>query len=109
MIDFGYSLNPSSRIDLDRFDRKLFDRLAETEPDVRKCIACGSCTAVCTAGLSTPTSVRRAIQNLRNGLPGKALEELKGCQLCGKCTMVCPRGINTRHLILSILKTYGAP
>ena len=43
-----------------------------------------------------------------NGCAAQAVEELKGCQFCGKCTMVCPRGINTRHLILSILKIYGA-
>ena len=49
-MDFGYSLSPSSRIDLDLFDRNRFNTLAEIEPDVLKCMACGSCTATCTAG-----------------------------------------------------------
>lgn len=108
MVDFGFTLNPSSRIDLDAFDRGTFDRLLAREPDAKKCMACGSCSAVCTASQFAPTSIRRALHALQNGRGDLALAELKGCQLCGKCTMVCPRGINTRHLILSILKIYGA-
>lgn len=108
MVDFGFTLSPSSRIDLDRYDAGTFGRLLGLEPDARKCMACGSCSAVCTAGQQRPTSVRRALLALQNGSPERALSELKGCQLCGKCVMVCPRGINTRHLILSILKIYGA-
>ncbi len=107
MVDFGFGLVPSSRIDLDLFDRSGFERLAAVEPDVRKCMACGSCTAVCTAAKFVPTSLRAAIEDLNNGQPEKALDMLKACQLCGKCLMVCPRGINTRHLILSISKVYG--
>lgn len=108
MVDFGYGISPSSRLDLDKFDRKTFDLLVAEEPDVKKCIACGSCTAVCTAGKFVPTSLRSAILAIQNGLPDKALELLKPCQLCGKCTLVCPREINTRHLILSIIKIYSA-
>ncbi|MCI1640450.1 MAG: 4Fe-4S dicluster domain-containing protein [Bacteroidales bacterium] len=107
MTDFGYSINTSSRMNLDDFDKESFDKLAEMEPDVRKCMACGSCTASCTAGKFHETSLRSAILALQNGQEGKAIDFLKGCMLCGKCTMVCPRGINTRHLILSILKVYG--
>lgn len=107
MVDFGFCLVPSSRINLDLFDREKFEGLAAIEPDVRKCMACGSCTAVCTAGQFIQTSLRAAIEELHNGHPDKALGLLKSCQLCGKCSMVCPRGINTRHLILSIAKVYG--
>lgn len=107
MVDFGFGLLVSSRINLDLFDKEKFDSLAAVEPDVRKCIACGSCTAVCTAGNFTPTSLRAAIEELQNGRDEVAMNMLKGCQLCGKCTMVCPRGINTRHLILSIAKIYS--
>ena len=101
MVDFGFGLVPSSRINLDLFDREKFEKLATIEPDVRKCMACGSCTAVCTAGKFRHTSLREAIEELYNAHPEKS------CQLCGKCTMVCPRCINTRHLILSIAKIYG--
>ncbi len=107
MVDFGFGLVPSSRINLDLFDKEKYEELASVEPDVRKCMSCGSCTAVCTAGKFTTTSLREAIESIHNGQPGKALEMLGSCQFCGKCAMVCPRGINTRHLILSINKIYG--
>ncbi|MBR1950218.1 MAG: 4Fe-4S dicluster domain-containing protein [Bacteroidales bacterium] len=106
MGKFGFTLNPSSRIDLDKVDREKFNKLVEIEPDVLKCMACGSCTASCTAGKFVKTSMRSAILALQNGKEEGAKEFLKGCLLCGKCTMVCPRAINTRHLILSILKIY---
>lgn len=107
MVNFGFGLLKSSRIDLDLFNREKFDSLVAIEPDVLKCIACGSCTAVCTAGNFTLTSLRAAIEEIRNGKDNDALDMLKGCQLCGKCMMVCPRGINTRHLIMSISKVYS--
>ncbi len=107
MVDFGFGLTPSSRIDLDKFDKGKFEALAALEPDVRKCMSCGSCTAVCTAGRFVSTSLRAAVQNIQNGRPEMALEMLGSCQFCGKCLMVCPRGINTRHLILSIVKVYS--
>lgn len=107
MGKFGFALNPSSRIDLDKADRGKFARLAAMEPDVLKCMACGSCTASCTAGKFVRTSMRSAILALQNGKEEEALSLLEGCLLCGKCTMVCPRAINTRHLIVSICKVYG--
>lgn len=106
MKKFGFTLSPSSRIDLDNTDKERFAKLVKREPDVLKCMACGSCTASCTAGKFTRTSLRSAILSLQNGKPQQAVELLKGCLLCGKCTMVCPRGINTRHLILSVLSVY---
>ncbi len=107
MIDFGFSFSPSSRINLDKADKEKFLSLAALEPDVLKCMACGSCSASCTAGAFKDTSVRKAILSLQNGLSDDAVKLLSHCMLCGKCTMVCPRGINTRHLILSIQKVYG--
>ena len=46
MIDFGYGISPSSAINLDKFDRTRFEELAREEPDVLKCMACGSCAAL---------------------------------------------------------------
>ncbi len=106
MSKFGYTLNPSSRINLDRMDSSKFTLLTELEPDVLKCIGCGSCTATCTSGKFVRTSLRSAILSLRNGQEKESLDLLKGCMLCGKCLMVCPRAINTRHLIISICKIY---
>jgi len=106
-MDFGFTINKSSRIDLDTVDKDKFSEIVAEEPDVLKCIACGSCTASCTAGKFRHTSVRSAILALQNGKSAQALNLLEGCMLCGKCLLVCPRGINTRHLIISILKVYG--
>jgi heterodisulfide reductase subunit C len=106
MNKFGFALTPSSRIDLDKFNKEKFASLVKLEPDVLKCMACGSCTASCTAGKFTRTSVRSTILALQNGQEKEALDMLKGCLLCGKCSMVCPRAINTRHLIISICKIY---
>lgn len=107
MIDFGFGVSPSSRINLDNADKEKFRELAIAEPDVLKCMACGSCSASCTAAAFEDTSLRRAILSLQNGLCDDASKLLSHCMLCGKCTMVCPRGINTRHLILSIQKIYS--
>lgn len=107
MANFGYSLTKSSRIDLNNRNIEKWNRLVELEPDVLKCMACGSCTASCTAGKFTKTSLRSAILYLQNGQEKEALEYIQSCLLCGKCFMVCPRGINTRHLLLSISKSYS--
>ena len=107
MVDFGFGLVPSSRINLDLFEKEKYDELLSIEPDARICMACVSCTAVCTAGKFVHTSLREAMEDIFNAKPDKALETLRACQLCGKCSMVCPRGINTRHLIMSITKVYS--
>jgi heterodisulfide reductase subunit C len=107
MNKFGYSLSRASVINLDNADKIKFKELIDLEPDVLKCMACGSCVSSCSAVNFTNTSLRSAILSLQNGLPEKAFEYLKGCMLCGKCTMICPRGINTRRLIISIFQTYN--
>ena len=35
MIEFGFSLSPSSAVDLDKVDTSRFDRLVEMEPQAR--------------------------------------------------------------------------
>ena len=106
-MDFGFKLSPSSAINLDKVDLSLYERLAAMEPDLQICMACGSCSATCTAGPYTGMSVRKVILDLQRGKEKEAEALLSGCMLCGKCTMVCPRGINTRHLILSLCRIYG--
>ena len=107
MAGFGYTLTKSSRIDLDSRDLEKWNKLVALEPDVLKCMACGSCTASCSAGKFTRTSLRSAILSIQNGQEKQALELIQSCLLCGKCFMVCPRAINTRHLLLSISKIYS--
>ena len=106
MMDFGFSISPSSTMNLDKVDLTLYDRLCAVEPDAKKCMACGSCSATCTASPWTGMSVRKVILGIQRGKEKEATSMLKGCMLCGKCTMVCPRGINTRHLILSLCRIY---
>lgn len=106
MIDFGYGLVKSSAISLDDFDKARFEELVAVEPDVRKCISCGSCAASCTAARYSGMNLRKIILLLTRGREKEALEIASNCMLCGKCYIVCPRGINTRHLILSIINIY---
>lgn len=106
MIDFGYGLTPSAALRIEQTDDPAFAELCRREPDVRKCMACGSCTASCTAGVFTEMSLRKIILSLQRGRSEEILPMLQRCMLCGKCLLVCPRGINTRHLILSIGKVY---
>lgn len=103
---FGFRLSASSAIDLDKVDRTLFDKLCAEEPDARRCMSCGSCSATCPAGEFTGMSVRKVLHNLQRGKERDALKMVSSCMLCGKCNMVCPRGINTRHLILSVCRIY---
>ncbi len=104
MADFGFKLSKSSTIDLDKVDMTAYESLCKSDPDIRTCIACGSCSASCTAAQFSGMSVRKVILALQRGQNVKPM--LSNCMLCGKCTMVCPRGINTRHLILSICRIY---
>ena len=106
MIDFGYGLTPSATLRIENTDSPAFHELRRLEPDVSKCMACGSCTASCTAGMFTELSLRKIILSLQRGREKETLPMLQRCMLCGKCLLVCPRGINTRHLILSIGKVY---
>lgn len=106
MIDFGYGLTPSATLKIENVDNPLFAELHRREPDVSKCIACGSCAASCSAGVFTQMNLRKVILSLQRGREKGTLPMLQHCMLCGKCLLVCPRGINTRHLILSIGKVY---
>ncbi|MBO7321421.1 MAG: 4Fe-4S dicluster domain-containing protein [Bacteroidales bacterium] len=87
-------------------DRTLFNKLTEVEPDALRCMACGSCSATCTAAGYTGMSVRKVLLNLQRGKNEEVRKMLSACMLCGKCTMACPRGINTRSIILNISKLW---
>ena len=104
MIDFGFGLSRSSSVKLDEMDLSLYRELEKLEPGVRTCMACGSCSATCTAARWSGMSVRKLILALQRGKDVSGM--LSACMLCGKCSMVCPRGINTRHLILSLCRIY---
>ena len=105
-MDFGFGIAPSSSINLDNVDLSLYDKVAELEPDIRKCMACGSCSATCPASGFSGMSVRKVILGLQRGQQKEVRKMLSNCMLCGKCNMVCPRGINTRHLILTVCRYF---
>lgn len=107
MSMFGFRISPSSTINLDKVDRSRFEKLCALEPDALKCMACGSCSATCSASEFSGMSVRKVLLCLQQGREKEAYAMMSACMLCGKCLMVCPRGINTRHLILSISRIYG--
>ncbi|PKP00468.1 MAG: (4Fe-4S)-binding protein [Bacteroidetes bacterium HGW-Bacteroidetes-8] len=106
MVNFGFKLSSSKRIDLDSSDSDLFLKLKAESGTITQCIACGSCASSCSAGNFTPVNFRKAILLIERGRNEEAKELIKGCMLCGKCTLVCPRGINTREIILSINQYY---
>lgn len=104
MIDFGFKIGRSSAIDLSAADTKLYERVRKVQPDITNCMACGACSATCTASSLSGMSVRKVILGLQRGQDIRPL--LTKCMLCGKCLMVCPRGINTRKLILTVCRLY---
>lgn len=104
MTDFGFSLSRSSTINLDKVDTELYGKLTAKVPEASSCMACGSCSATCTAAPFSGMSVRKVLLALQRGADVEGM--LSNCMLCGKCTMVCPRGINTRLLILTLCRLY---
>ena len=105
-MDFGFSLNPSSAIELDKLDLSLYEKLCRLEPTASTCMACGSCSATCTAAGYSGMRVRKLLLDLQRGRNREVEQMLSHCMLCGKCTMVCPRGINTRKVILTVSRLY---
>ncbi len=101
-INWGYGISRPRAIDMDRNELLRSDRILQLMPELQSCIACGSCTASCTAGNLTQFNFRRVHTLVRRGEYAGIYEELNKCMLCGKCRMVCPRGINTRGLVLLI-------
>lgn len=98
MIDFGFSVTKSNRLDLDKADTSLAKKLLRREKSFATCIGCGTCTAGCTAGNFTPHNPRKIQLMILNGQTATLSEDLKICMLCGKCQMLCPRGVNLRSL-----------
>ena len=82
-MEWGFTISRPRAVDLDKNDMGYSKRLLREHPELQTCIACGNCTATCTAG---------------------ARAELDKCMLCGKCRLVCPRGINIRQLVQTLKK-----
>jgi len=100
--EFGYTTQKTRQIDYDRNDKRVLDHLKKHEPSVLTCIACGSCTATCSAGNFSGFNIRLVQTLLRRGEIEPLKLEIRKCMLCGKCQLVCPRGVNMRNMILAI-------
>lgn len=92
----------SNICDLDKANLEMAVALTKKEPTFNLCIACGCCTATCSAGKFTSFSFRTLCHHIRRGEAAAATKEAEKCMLCGKCTLVCPRNVNTRNVILLI-------
>jgi len=104
MVNFGYSPLSVHIQDIDKVDQSLSNQLAKDDPSFLLCIACGSCTATCTAGKFTNFSFRQMCHSIRRGENKHAISESEKCMLCGKCTLACPRNVNTRNIIRLVRK-----
>ncbi len=90
-------------IDYDKNDRALYYYLMRVEPTVSLCIACGACTATCTAGALSSLDFHKIMLSIRRGEKVYIAKEITQCMLCGKCLLVCPKNVNTRGVILHIM------
>ncbi len=107
MPQFGFTISRPRVINLDTNDLVTADRILHDMPELQTCIACGSCTATCTAGNLTEFNFRKVHTLVRRGEYREAYEQMNKCMLCGKCRLVCPRGINTRGVVLKIKRELG--
>ena len=64
-MDFGFGIAPSASINLDKVDLSLYRKVREIEPDIDRCMACGSCSATCPAARFSGMSVRKVILGLQ--------------------------------------------
>ena len=103
-MDFGYSINQSSKIDLDQSSRDIAVQLLQRVPSFATCIGCGTCMATCSAGRFASLNLRRLQLMVMRGQTDHLHAETEKCMLCGKCQMICPRGVNTRQVVLAIHK-----
>lgn len=101
-MDFGYTIQKDNQIDYDKSERIIAEYIRTQENSFNTCVACGSCSASCSAGNFTEFNPRKLFLLISRGNVKSIENEINKCMLCGKCQLVCPRGINTRNIILLI-------
>ena len=99
---FGYSINQSSKIDLDVSSRNIAYQVMNYEPSFAICIGCGTCMATCSTGIFTSFNLRKIQLMVKHGQTDLIHNEIEKCMVCGKCQMICPRGVNTRNIVIAI-------
>ena len=103
-MEWGFTISRPRAVDLDKNDMGYSKRLLREHHELQTCIACGNCTATCTAGALVKFNVRKLQTLVRRGEYQGVRAELDKCMLCGKCRLVCPRGINIRQLVQTLKK-----
>ena len=58
MPQFGFSISQPRAVNLDTNDLVPAEKILHDMPELQTCIACGSCTAPCTAGNLTSFNFR---------------------------------------------------
>ena len=77
MPQFGFTISQPRAVNLDTNDLVPAEKILHDLPELQTCIACGSCTATCTAGNLTSFNFRKV------------------------------RGINTRAVVMKIKRELG--
>ncbi|MDG5800771.1 4Fe-4S dicluster domain-containing protein [Marinilabiliaceae bacterium ANBcel2] len=101
-LNFGYSVSEVKVIDLNQEKPVWLKKIFKLEPSLYRCISCGNCAAICTAGHFTEMKFYRLCLNAFRGQTSELKNNAKACILCGKCQFACPRGVNIRHAIMLI-------
>lgn len=102
MENFGFSINQTRAVNLNKTDFTKFNMLVEKVPSYKRCFSCGGCAAACSARLFIDFNIRKVHCTFRRGQYETLAGELQKCMLCGKCMLVCPRGVNLRSLIINM-------
>lgn len=69
---------------------------------LKKCIQCGTCTAVCPWGTVRKYINRRMIRQAQLGVVDMAGDDIWLCVTCGACVERCPRGVGIMDVIRSM-------
>ena len=86
-------------------DPKLFAELEHYgAEDVRKCMQCGNCSAVCDHATSDFAFPRKQIRMAQLGLEDRLLSSLEPwlCYYCGECSEQCPRGAEPGEAMMGL-------
>jgi heterodisulfide reductase subunit C len=102
-MSFDYLKKNDRVIYYDNNDRALYYYLKRVEPSISLCIACGACTATCSAGNFSSLDFHKIMLSIRRGEKVYIAKEITQCVMCGKCMLVCPKNVNTRGIILQII------
>ncbi len=97
---FGFLDANLRSINLNVKTPEIVEGVLQKEPSLLKCIGCGNCAAMCTAGHFTELRFYRLNLFFKRGMVEEIRKEAQNCMLCGKCQLTCPRGVNIRHAVL---------